>query len=35
LTVVAASSTEETPGAEQDEIGRFATLSFSLGHGEE
>lgn len=36
LNVIAASTTEATPGAaEQDEIGRFATLSFSLTHGEE
>ena len=36
LNVVVASISEKTPGnADQDEIGRLATLAFTLGHGEE
>lgn len=36
LNVIVASTTEKTPdSAEQDEIGRLATLSFTLGHGPE
>lgn len=36
LNVVVASTSEKTPeSAEQDEIGRLATFSFTLGHGPE
>ena len=36
LNVIVASMSEKTPAsADQDEIGRLATLTFTLGHGEE